>query len=106
MQEGDEKDSRVSEHSREVLSTWRYNRLATRYISLYLIQRNHPELVEQTGRQIDTILDVLRKRPESERLDIYKRMGNIMSGHVAREEYEMAADLKKMRELFYCKVLA
>ncbi len=91
----------MAENPIEDMKTWHSDRLGTKFVTSYMKQDKDPE----AAKRVAMILDVLRERPLDENLDIYRWMGTRESLRVAGKEYDMAAKLRDMRELFYREVL-
>lgn len=89
------------ENPTEDMRTWNSGRLGTKFVTSYMKQDKDPE----AAKRVAMILGVLKGRPIDENLDIYRWMGERESMHVASKRYEMAAEFRDMRELFYREVL-
>lgn len=82
------------------LEKWADDELGVRYMFLYR-NRYTPEAAAEIG----AILDVLSRKPLTDRLKIYRTIQGFISAYEKNGRQQETQELRDMRDYFYCRVL-
>ncbi|MBU0981041.1 MAG: hypothetical protein KJ709_09690 [Nanoarchaeota archaeon] len=87
----------LKQYDQTMLETWGTGRLGALYLSSFSISREEPQELPQ----LETIAEILFRRPFDERKGIYLHIQNELAGSIRAEDYERAALMRDMKEHYH-----